>query len=189
MWCKSYPTSMMRMGFMLRLAGAYSNASMKEYEIFMKLDPTLTMILPKIRPDYESFAHVDGTMMVKLDKALYGCVESAKLWYDHLTATLEGNGYVRNKLDICVFNKYNSKGEQLTIVAHVDDLNITSGSNDSINKLFDMLRAVYKDISVTTGKVHSYLGQTFNYSKRGKCMVSIEAVSYTHLTLPTKRIV
>ena len=156
------------------IAGAYLNASLKEHDVYMKLDPTLTMILSKIRPDYESYADADGTMMVKLDKALYGCVESAKLWYDHLTDTLESNGYVRNKLDICVFNKYNSKGEQTTVVAHVDDLMITSVSNSSINELLDMLTDKYKEISVTTGKIHSYLGQTFNYSKRGKCMVSME---------------
>ena len=130
------------------IAGAYLNASMKEHDAFMKLDPTLTMILSKIRPDYESFADADGTIMVKLDK---GNVGSAKLWYDHLTATLEGNGFVRNELDICVFNEFNDKGEQIIVVAHVDNLKITSISNSSTNKLLNMIRVLYKDISVTTG--------------------------------------
>ena len=43
--------------------------------------------------------------MVKLDKALYGCVESARLWYDHLRKTLEAMGFQAHLHDICTFNK------------------------------------------------------------------------------------
>jgi hypothetical protein len=65
------------------IGGAYLNASMREHDVLMKLDDKLAMILVKIRPDYEKFLNEDGTIIVQLDKALYGCVESARLWYDH----------------------------------------------------------------------------------------------------------
>jgi hypothetical protein len=61
---------------------------MKEHEVLMRLDAKLAMILTKIRPDYVPFLDKDGTLVVQLDKALYGCVESARLWYDHLRNTL-----------------------------------------------------------------------------------------------------
>eukprot|EP01036_Dinobryon_divergens_P037623 gene37623-49264_t len=36
----------------------------------------------------------DGSLLVRLDKALYGCIEAAKLWYRHLRSTLESHGFV-----------------------------------------------------------------------------------------------
>ena len=88
----------------LDIGGANLNASMKEREVLMCLDEKMAMILVKIRPEYERFLNEDGSMIVQLDKALYGCVESAKLWYDHLRKTLESLGFTVNPHDICVFN-------------------------------------------------------------------------------------
>ena len=114
----------------LDIGGAYLNADMSDHEVLMRLDPKLAMILTKLEPSYEDFLDEDGTMIVKLKKALYGCVESAKLWYEHLCKTLEDMGFVRNPLDICVFNKVTinrvtKKSYQCTVIAHVDDLKIT----------------------------------------------------------------
>ena len=55
----------------------------------------MSAILVKIKPEYKSFLCDDGSMIVRLDKALYGCVESAKLWYDELCGTLLDLGYAR----------------------------------------------------------------------------------------------
>ena len=106
------------------IAGAYLNADMTGDEVLMKLDSTMTAILIKIRPEYKQYLTEQGTMVVRLDKALYGCVESAKLWYDDISRTLTELGFVRNPVDLCVFNKGTS-GDQCTICMHVDDLKIT----------------------------------------------------------------
>jgi hypothetical protein len=63
-------------------------------------------------------------MIVRLDKALYGCMESAKLWYDELCGTLLDLGYACNAVDQCVFNK-GVGTNQCTVCVHVDDLMIT----------------------------------------------------------------
>ena len=34
--------------------------------------------------EYKKFIMKDDNIVVKLDKALHGCIESAKLWYQHL---------------------------------------------------------------------------------------------------------
>jgi len=39
----------------------------------------MTSILVKIAPDYRQFINNDGTIVVQLDKALYGTVEAASL--------------------------------------------------------------------------------------------------------------
>ena len=46
----------------------------------------------------------DNTLIVKLRKALYGCIESAKLWYNNISETIKNIGFNTNPYDACVFN-------------------------------------------------------------------------------------
>ena len=61
------------------IGGAYLNASMEESGVIvhMRLDKIMTEILVKIDPKFKKFVAVDGSSVVQLDKALYGCVEAA----------------------------------------------------------------------------------------------------------------
>jgi hypothetical protein len=54
---------------------------------------------------HSQFVEEKGTSIVQLDKALYGCVEAAVLWYTNLCATLVGMGIAPSPYDPCVFNK------------------------------------------------------------------------------------
>lgn len=155
------------------IAGAYLNASMSGEEVLMRLDKTMSDILIKIRPDYAQYLTRNGTMIVRLDKALYGCVESAKLWYDDLSSTLLDMGYKKNPSDLCVFNR-TTDGVQCTICLHVDDLKITSVNEDLIEDTIAQLTAKYKTVTVHRGLIHSYLGMTFDYSTLGKVKITME---------------
>ena len=126
----------------LDIGGAYLNADISSHEIFMELDRTMAGILCQIEPSFQiEFLREDDTMIVKLLKALYGCVESAKLWYNLLTATLISHGFIINPLDLCIFNK-NIDGKQLTIVIYVDDLFITCVDDSAIDDLVQGCRPV-----------------------------------------------
>ena len=57
--------------------------------VHMRLDKMIASILVKIAPDYRQFINYDGTIVVQLDKALYGTVEAASLWYNELKGKLE----------------------------------------------------------------------------------------------------
>jgi hypothetical protein len=62
------------------IGGAFLNADMDPTGIVvhnMRLDKVMTAMLVRIDPSYSEFVQEDGTMVVALDKALYGCVESA----------------------------------------------------------------------------------------------------------------
>jgi hypothetical protein len=63
--------------------------------------------------------------VVQLDKALYGTLEAAKLWYDNLTSKFLQAGFVKNPYDECVWNKTMLNGQQVTVTFHVDDLVVT----------------------------------------------------------------
>ena len=107
--------------------GAFLNAVMKPTGVVvnMLLDRLMTKLLLKIAPEYREYVGDNGTLVVELDKALYGCVEAAKLWYDLLTKQLREYGFEPNPYDPCVLNKTGEDGDQITIVLHVDDLFIT----------------------------------------------------------------
>ena len=155
------------------ISGAYLNADLTGIKVRMRLDPLISAIISQLDVVYEQFIEPDGSIVVELDKALYGCVESARLWYDHISATLIGIGFVKNQHDICVFN-LQKDGKQCTVCLHVDDLLITCVNESIIESVISSLEAVYKTIPVHTGTIHFYLGMTFDFSVPGKVRVSME---------------
>ena len=155
------------------IGGAYLNASMtKEKLILMRLSKENAAILVWLKPEYSSFLLSNGTMIVKLTKALYGCVESARLWYNHLTSNLIADGYMQNPIDLCVFNK-TENGVQCTVCVHVDDLLFTCVDESIIENTVKHLIHVYKDVTVKRGNVQQYLGMLLDFAKRGKCFVKM----------------
>ena len=47
----------------------------------MRLDKVMTRLLVKINPKFEEFVSEDGSSILQLNKALYGCVKAVHLWY------------------------------------------------------------------------------------------------------------
>jgi hypothetical protein len=66
---------------------AYLNAGTTKHLITVILDPLVTAALVRLKPEYKEFVHSNGTMVCQLLRALYGCVESAKLWYNLLRSS------------------------------------------------------------------------------------------------------
>ena len=139
----------------------------------MELDETSAAILIQIDPSYSQFLRPNGTMVVKLKKALYGCIESAKLWYDLLAKTLVDDGYIKNPFDPCVFNK-TIDGVQCTVVVYVDDIFVTCRNLRVIEDLESLLKRKFKEITVHDGHIHSYLGMTWNFEVPGEVKVTME---------------
>jgi len=133
------------------ITGAYLNATLKNVEVLMKLDKTLSEILVELYPEYNAFLNGDGTIIVKLKRALYGCVESAKLWYNLLRKTLESIGFTANQMDPCVFNM-GEGDEQCTVCFHVDDLMITCKNEATVDMVIEKLRQEFKTITVHDGR-------------------------------------
>ena len=63
------------------IAGAYLNASMSSIVAYIYFERALATMLCELVLDYKKYVIKDSRMVVKLDNALYGCIESAKLWY------------------------------------------------------------------------------------------------------------
>ena len=59
-------------------------------------------------------------LYIKIIRDIYGCIDSALLWYKLYSETLEGMEFVINTYDICVANKMINR-KQCTIVSYADD--------------------------------------------------------------------
>jgi hypothetical protein len=72
------------------VVGAYLNASLESTGVIvhMRIDKDLSSMLVQLDPSYTLFLDANGCLVVQLDKALYGCVEASKMWYENLTANL-----------------------------------------------------------------------------------------------------
>ena len=155
------------------IGSAFLNANASErVPIHMLLDRQMSEIMCEIDQTYRDFLTAKGEILVKLGKALYGCLESALLWHKHLTATLAQIGYTQNKADPCVYNAV-KEGVCCTIVLHVDDLFIASQSEALKEEILAHLKSTYKETSENRGVKHNYLGMVFDMSISGQVTVSM----------------
>ena len=135
------------------IGGAFLNADMNTgINVYMRLDNTMSKMIFKLDAKYSDYCDVKGNIVVRLDKALYGCVESAALWYENLSETLQKSGFIRNGYEVCVFNK-RANGVQCTIAVHVDDLIITSVDRQMIEDICGELKGRYGVITRHDGPV------------------------------------
>ena len=93
-------------------------------------------------------------------------------------SNLQEWGFEINPYNWCVANKTFDR-KQMTVVWHVDDLNISHENGDTVDALIKNLSKQYgKEADLTThrGKVHEYLGMKLDYRKQGK--VKIDTTDY-----------
>jgi hypothetical protein len=151
--------------------GAYLYADMPE-RVFIELDEIMTDIMLKIWPELSLYVRPNGKVVLRLMKALYGCVQSSKLFYEHLANVLVKAGFKANAYENCVFNK-TMYGVQCTVAVYVDDIKISSKDPRAVEDTINDLKSVYKKLTISRGKILDYLGMQFNYTSPGVVSVSM----------------
>ena len=152
---------------------AYLNASMKGPEVIMLLTPDVTTLLIDIDESNRKYVRADGKIAVKLKKALYGCLQSAMLWYNELSSTLESMGFQKNPYDVCSLRRVTGINE-CTILIYVDDLLITSTDKDTLSEVASRLKDKYGGITTKEGRVHDYLGIRWDFSTSKQVTLSMD---------------
>ena len=105
--------------------------------VHMRLRGEFAKKLMSINPAYKK--HVifnrkgEPIVYVVLQKALYGIMQAALLFYNKLVKDLLEYGFVLNNYDCCVANKM-INGHQMTIIWHVDDLMISHREPSEVTK-------------------------------------------------------
>ncbi len=159
------------------IPGAFLHADVNK-DITMVLKGRLAELTVQVVPNlYRKYITVDrkGTaiLYVKMQKALYGLLRSALLFYKKLVVNLESDGFVLNPYDSCVANKV-MDGKQMTVCRHVDDLKVSHCDPAQVTIFGEWLSKKY-GVAVAThqGKVHNYLGMIFDFLAKGKVMVTM----------------
>ena len=143
------------------IEAAYLNASIRK-TIILKLDPTVAAILCKLDTKYLPYLNADQSLYVQLKKALYGCLESARLWYEHLSSTLLSIPNMKqSKLDPCLFY-LKQDSQQLYVAIYVDDIKIVSSATHLTQIIKNKLSSIYT-VKYQEGSTHEYLGMKFQY--------------------------
>jgi hypothetical protein len=109
---------------------------------------------------------------VKLQKALYGTLQAALLFWENLTEFLLTTelGFTLNLYDSCVVNKM-IDSKQCTIIWQVDNLKLSHVKQSVLEDIADKLNTKYGQetpLAMHHGKIHDYLGMTIDYSEDGK---------------------
>ena len=147
------------------IAQAYLNADMKE-DVFIILQKEIAKLVCEEDSSFKKFLDEKGALLVKLNKAQYGCLESAKLWYSTLSNKLELLGFVKNPHDPCVFIKTLPNNEKFYLAIYVDDTKAFAKHQKDLDWLQIELEKSFGKLNSTDGKIHEYLGMQFDYSSR-----------------------
>ena len=96
--------------------------------MIMKMNGSLAELMvktdPKIYRKYFTIEKGRQVLYLRLQKALYGMMKSALLFYKKLVKELKEMGFEINPYDTCMANKLMNK-KQMTVRWHVDDLMIS----------------------------------------------------------------
>jgi Reverse transcriptase (RNA-dependent DNA polymerase) len=154
----------------LDIGSAYLNARMPKKDpnklVFMRIAKEVSAIMTGVDKTFAPFINHDGTLVVELDRALYGCIESALLWHKELSSFLTRIGFTPNAQDICVLNR-NDRAGKATIGIYVDDILLTCSSPSLADSIVQDLEDEYKQLKVTRGASHNYLGMVMDFSSAG----------------------
>jgi hypothetical protein len=150
-----------------------------EERVIMKMSGTLVETLVELAPEiYGPYVVIEkGRRVIYLQvlRALYGMLVAALLWYRQFRAELEGQGFVFNPYDPCVANRWVDH-KQHTIRFHVDDImssHVDPKVNDSFLAWLNEKYGTHGEVKATRGHIHDYLGMTFDFSHKGKVVISM----------------
>ena len=159
------------------IPGAFLQAENDEFVLMLlrgKLAEMMIRVDPQLYRKYVITSPRGEPMLyVRLNKALYGLLRSALLFYKKLVGELQEMGFELNPYDPCVANRM-VNGHQQTVTWHVDDLKISHKDAAVNTQLIKALAKIYgPKMTVSRGKVHDYLGMDLDYSTAGSVKISM----------------
>eukprot|EP00559_Dactyliosolen_fragilissimus_P000411 CAMPEP_0184874252 /NCGR_PEP_ID=MMETSP0580-20130426/42288_1 /TAXON_ID=1118495 /ORGANISM="Dactyliosolen fragilissimus" /LENGTH=255 /DNA_ID=CAMNT_0027377237 /DNA_START=17 /DNA_END=784 /DNA_ORIENTATION=+ len=118
-------------------------------------------IWPELQDDIVMENGVE-VLYLRIVKALYGCIESALLWYEVFKGKLEDMGFTVNPYSRCVAPKQ-INGHQCTITWYVDDAKVSHVDEKVVEKIISILQNIYGNLKAVNGKSHDLLGININF--------------------------
>ena len=101
-------------------------------------------------------------LYIQINKVLYGCTQSAILWYKLYSSTLKDMGFELNPYNPCVANT-NIEGKQCTVCWYVDDNKISHVDPKVVNKIIETIERKFGNMPQTKGDEHNFLGMNMKF--------------------------
>ena len=161
------------------IRSAYLQADLpKDLVIHMVLRKEIADIVLRVDPSAKDFVDDKGCIYVRLIKALYGLVQSAKIWYDCLIESLGKIGYkpLANSLDRNIVTKWMDPDEKhklpwMSIIGiHVDDLGISSSVKETA-RIREHLTGRFGEVKFQNGCDMDWLGIHISRDRERKTIV------------------
>jgi hypothetical protein len=162
------------------IPGAFLQADNPDF-VLMRLDGILAELMVQVEPKlYRKYITTNAkgkpVLYVELEKAVYGMMKSALLFYRKLVADLTSIGFAINPYDPCVANKI-VHNKQMTVCWHVDDLFIGHEDPKVISSFLTWLGDRYdtadKKLNIVRGPKHDYLGMNLDFSTPGEVKIDM----------------
>jgi hypothetical protein len=164
--------------FAMDVKGAFLKVTRKpdDTPIYMRIAPEVAEILTNIRPEYTAYVNKNGCIYVRIKKAIYGMVESPKLFYDDIAINLRRNGYIQLHADKCVFKKEDKNGTTFLAIWVDDILGVTvTGGTKHKDSLMEALSQRYGKATIQTaekpGESIKYLNMKIQKQMKGSIRV------------------
>jgi hypothetical protein len=151
------------------IGGAFLHASFgpEDPTTFIRINKEVTDIWILQDPSAAPYVDRNGTLLLQLDKFIYGLKQSPMKFQEHLTNVLTNQlGYRKLNNDECLFIRHSPAGFSI-LSLHVDDILQVSTSPTLFEELKAGLIAVYKDVTAHQHAT-SYLGMGIARSPDGK---------------------
>ena len=160
---------------------AFLNAQLETTDrehIVLRLSAPVADILVNLDCSYKQYMCKDGTLLVKLKKALYGLRQAPRVWFDTIRGFLLHHGFHQSKLDDCFFWKQYPDGTSIDLAIHVDDGIVTTDTMPRLESLLVALQDKFRIIKTTRGLTHEYLSMVFVFDRTFR-RVKISMPKYT----------
>ena len=133
--------------------------------VYIVADRHTTSLIVEALPEYADYVRPNGTMILKVEKAMYGLVESAWLWYRELEKHFIGLGYTVSSSDRGLFFKRIFKNGKCIAsniaTVHVDDIISAASPNAEGKRLQDefweSMEKKWPGIKLQTGPKYKHL--------------------------------
>ena len=147
--------------------GAYLSADL-DTEIYMIINKQNTDILLESKPELKPFVRDNGTILTKIQKALYGLKESGKLFRDKLVSLFDQFGLKELNSNKCIFKKELPNGKTFYVCVYVDDVIIATDDEETRLAFLEHCKISFPEISMCSEEAFSFLGMAiqFNYKKK-----------------------
>ena len=134
--------------------------------VLIKFEGEFIDIMIEVNPIYASEVRVENgkkVLYVQLLRALYGCMESALLWYQLYTERLQELGFEINPYDKCVANKQ-INGKQCTIAFYVDDNKVSHEDPEVVTQVINEIESYWSGLTIYRGKKLTFLGMDLEFN-------------------------